>query len=100
MKIVLPTDTAHTLVLIPRFYVIDSIIFELTNEANNEKEIITHTYNIVDGVMSLYFDYTFTEKQRFAFKLSNEDGVIFRGKILCTSQETQDYKQTFELYEY
>jgi hypothetical protein len=100
MKIVLPENTEHNLILIPRFYPSDTVVLQLTNEATNAKEDVRNTYTIDNGYMLVNFDYEFTEKQRFSIKIYDESGVVFRGKILATSQETQNYKQTLNVYEY
>jgi hypothetical protein len=100
MKIVLPENTEHNLILIPRFYPSDTVVLQLTNETTNAKEDIRNTYTIDNGYMLVNFDYEFTEKQRFSIKIYDESGVVFRGKILATSQETQNYKQTLNVYEY
>jgi hypothetical protein len=100
MNVINPENTTHTIILIPRFYPEEEIIFELTNEANNESETIENSYTVEDGIMNLTFDFSFLNKQRYSFKLTNDLGVIFRGKILATTQETQNFKQTFEIYEY
>ena len=50
--------------------------------------------------MYLSFDYNFEDKYKYQMKIHESDEDVFRGKILCTTQETQDYKLTKDLYYY
>jgi len=109
MKIVSQNDTRHIIKLIPRFYPLGAMSLELTNEASNTKTTLpivlegfsfTNNYNIIDGYLNLTFDFTFLNKDRYSFKLTDEIGVVYRGKIYATREETQNYKQTADRYEY
>jgi len=99
MKIVNPNDTTHIIDLIPRYYPSGSIAFTLTNEATQTSETITNTYIINDGVLTLTFDYTFLENTKYKIKLEGVE-IVFRGKLFATSQDTQDYKLTNNVYYY
>jgi hypothetical protein len=100
MIVVDPDNESHTIKLIPRFYPTGFFKFDLYNEVTKETEEIVHTYSVTNGIMSIVFDYDFTEQSKFQVKLYDGDGVIYRGKIIATSQTPQDYKQTKDLYFY
>lgn len=101
MKVVNPELTTHTTVLIPRFETSSLVTFDLTNETTKETTSITvDTQDLTDGIMSITYDNTFTDKQKYEMKLYNAEGVVYRGKIIATTQETQDYKLTNGLYFY
>jgi len=97
MKVVNPNDTEHTIVLIPRYYPVDAITFSLFNEATQTSENIDNTYTITDGNLSIVFEYTFTENTKFQIKL-DESEIVYRGKLIATSQIPQDYKLTDNVY--
>lgn len=101
MQIVKSTDTTHNLKLIPRVYTSFDIVLTLINEEN--KEIITpiNTFTVTDGILTVVFDYNFTNKQRFSIKIEDiKDSLIYRGKLICLDDETQDVKQSKDYYIY
>lgn len=101
MKIVLPNVTTHNVDLIPRFYPFDSIKLHLRNEATKEVNVLDVTYVVLNGVMTINFDFNFENKAKYEMKLIDLNETIFyRGKIFCTYQESQDFKLTKDLYFY
>ena len=50
--------------------------------------------------MTITFDYNFIENDKFTIKISDSNGVIYRDKLISTSQTTQDFKSTKDLYYY
>ena len=108
MKVINPTDSNHSIVLIPRLYTLDaSINFELYDETEQVTEVIaTTTYAVLNGYLTLLFTnaefstITFYEDGKYQIKVSDTSGVIYRGKMIATAQEEQDYKLTDGAYEY
>lgn len=100
MKVVLPIDTTHLIALIPRYYTSDALVLELYNELKQTKEIVPCIYIIQNGLMTITFDYNFIENDKFTIKISDSNGVIYRDKLIATSQNTQDFKSTKDLYYY
>ena len=100
MKVVNPNDGSHTIQLIPRFYPFNSLVLELKDEQTKIAVIVTNTYIVSDGVMTINFDFDFTNKEKFEIKITENDNVVYRGKIIATTQESQDYKLTKDLYFY
>jgi hypothetical protein len=92
-------DTSHSIKLIPRYYPVGAVTFELYNESTKVKTVVTNTYTIVNGLFTLNFDYTFENKQKYQIKLE-ENSIVFRGKLLITDQNTQEYRLTKDLYFY
>ena len=99
MIVVNPEDTNHTFDIIARYYPAD-IVFNLYNEVTQVSEIVNQLFVVNDGVMTVSFSYTFTEQAKYQIKLTDENGVVFRGKLIATSQTPQDYKQTNNIYVY
>ena len=103
MKIVNPTDSTHMVKLIPRTYTYDNITLNLYNESTRESADIILVYgvgfDILTGFLVITFDYDFTDGDKYQIKLTSTD-VDYRGKLFATTQETQEYSQTKELYYY
>ena len=99
MKVVSPGST-HTVSFIPRFYPVGTIVVSLYNESDKTTTTPANTYYIKSGTMTARFTYTFVNKDKFQLKVTEGANVVFRGKLLCTDQTTQDYKITDGYYEY
>lgn len=100
MITVLPINATHTFLLIGRHDTSAAIVLTLFNEATTIETIPAATYTIINGIMSITFDFDFVENDKFQVKISDASGIIYRGKLVATSQEPQDFKQTNELYYY
>ena len=100
MKVIDPNNTSHTLVLIPRYYPTNSLTLEITEEASGVSESIANTYSITDGELSIEFTYDFTGKDKYSLKLNENTEVVYRGKLIVTDKQAQDYKLTNGLYYY
>ncbi len=100
MKVVDHNVTNHTLVLIPRYTPTNSITFTLFNEATKESETVSNSYSVTDGKLSLSFTYTFTENDKRVITLEEGTEVVYRGKLIVTDQDSQEYKETNGLYFY
>lgn len=100
MKIVDFNDISHTIRIIPRYYPSDVLTIHLFNESIGETFIENCTYTILDGYLDIMFTFDFINKDRFSFKIMENNNVVYRGKIFSTIEETQNYKQSTNLYEY
>lgn len=104
MKVVLPSNTSHVIYLIPRFYTYDDLVLNLYNESTKEETDITLLYgssfNISDGYVSINFDHTFLEGDKYQLKITSDSDVVYRDKIFATEQTPQDYSQTSTQYYY
>ena len=96
-----PTLEEHTFNIVPRFYpTMEEVILELYNEATQISETIDNTFTITDGIMVFSIEKEVNELDKFQVKIYNNNGVIFRGKAIATSQTPQNFKQTNNLYFY
>jgi hypothetical protein len=100
MIVVNPENTEHSFKIIPRYYPTGDFKFDLYNEVTKKTEPIKHIFAVTDGIMTIDFEKEFTEKQKFQVKLYDDNQIIFRGKMISTSQDPQDFKQTDNLYRY
>ena len=100
MIIVIPTDTTHIIDLIPRYTPDDSITLNLYNEATQVFTDVVNTFTFLNGILQITFDFTFVEGDNYQLKLTDINGVVFRGKIYTTLQATQDFKATKDKFNY
>jgi len=100
MIVVNPSDETHIVKIIPRFYPSTTIVLSLFNETLQTSVNVTNTYEIVDGILSITFDYDFVEGSNFQVKITENGNIVYRGKLFATSQTPQDYKLTANAYYY
>jgi hypothetical protein len=99
MKVLDFNNTNHSISLVPRYYPEGAVTFELYNESTKVKTVVSNTYMITNGLFTLNFNYTFENKEKYQIKLE-ENSIVFRGKLLITDQNTQEYRLTKDLYYY
>lgn len=99
MNTVNPINTNHNLRVIPRQSIITEPIFELFNEQTKEVFNPEFTALFEDGYLDINFDFDFVENQKFQIKIYS-DVVYYRGKLFVTSQTTQNFKASKDLYYY
>ena len=108
MKIIDTNDTTYFVELIPRTYTLSiSLDFELYDESEKETESISsEMFSVINGVLTWEFlpaefsNISFTEDGTYQLKISDGTYTVYRGKLLVTSQTTQDFKLTDGLYTY
>ena len=100
MNVVNTNDEEHIIFVIPRYYNFTEPILNIYNEATKLAENIDFEYTVTDGKMSVGFTFTFKENDRFRVKISEGNEIVYRGKLFATSQTTQDYKLTNNVYFY
>lgn len=91
MNVVNPNNISHEIQIIPRFYPGDELVFNLYNEATQTETNVTIIYLVENGVLTFTFDFDFTDGNRFQFKILEGTEIVYRGKIIATTQETQNY---------
>lgn len=100
MNIVNPNNTSHDIKIIPRFGTPFEVVFELYNEQTQLTETIVNTFTFSDGYLTILFDYDFIDGQKFQIKLIDDITVIYRGKLMATTQTPQTFKASNELFYY
>ena len=98
MNVVLPSDETHTILIIPRYYPASSVVLSLFNEAKQTDFTVSNIYALTNGKMNVTFDFEFLENDKFKVKITDSEGVVYRGKLIATSQEPEQYKLTNNLY--
>lgn len=85
MKIFDPTDTVHTLKIIPREYVTTATMV-LRNELRQTETTHTLTCTNVGGYLTATFTQVMTEGQNFEFEVyDTNDNLLYRGKAYATA---------------
>ena len=100
MKVVNPNNTNHIIKLISRVYPVDALDLLLYNESTQIETSVTNTYIVQNGFLNLTFDFTFVEGDRFQIKILELTNVIYRGKLIATSEDTQTYLNDNNEYYY
>ena len=97
---VLTTDLEHSISFIGRYEPTIECVLLLYNEATKIESIIANTFSTTNGITTLIFTHTFLENDKYQIKISDDDGIIYRGKLISSVQVAQDFKQTKDLYYY
>jgi len=108
MKVISPTDTTHIIKLIPRFYEIgETITLNIYDESGRiNQDVTTGNFTVVDRFVNITFtdtefdDLDFYENGKYQLKITDVDTseILYRGKMIATTQIPQDYKLTNGLY--
>lgn len=94
----LPIYTTHTIEIIHRYEPTALVTLALYNEATELETIPANTHTITNGIMAITFDFTFEENDKYQVKVSDLDGILYRGKLIATSQDPQVFEQSKDLY--
>jgi len=100
MKVVNPNNTTHIIGIIPRYYGFVDAVLTLSSLTDDKDEVVAYTSVLTEGVLSITFDYDFTERDKYTVKLIEIDEVVWRGQIFATEQETQDFDITENYFTY
>jgi len=101
MKLIDPDTETHVIRLIPRINLTTDLVIKIKNEATKESfELNPTDVYISNGIMTIVISYLFEDKQKYEMKLMSRDTVVYRGNLITTKQNSQDYKLTNGLYYY
>ena len=100
MKVVDPDTTTHSISFIPRFDLDDVLVITLKNEVDKVESTPANTYSTIDGKTSINFTFTFLNNSKYQIKITELGVVIYRGKLIATDQQTQDYSLIDGRYTY
>lgn len=95
MIVISPNDSSHTIKVIPRTLNVDNDhTFSLTNEDTRVSVDVSNTKSINNAYIDYVVSITNTEGQSYSLKITDDTTtlVVWRGKIFCTTQTTQNYK--------
>ena len=100
MNILNPNVSNHTITLQPRFSPIGDLFVYLTNETTKVVSDLSNSYTYISGVLNTTFDIDVLEGDKFAIVINNQSNIIYKGKLFCTSQDSQDFKLTEGKFKY
>ena len=80
----------------------DYLSLIVTDNFKSESVSLENTFEIQEGKVVLTFDYDFRSESRYDVVINyiNTSEVIYRGAMVATTQETQEYKLTNDKYYY
>ncbi len=99
--IVNPNLTTHTIKLVPRFSTSNILTLTVTDSTLGTSTDLTTTYTTGgDYKLALVFSYTFTAESSYQLRLTDSvtSEIVYRGLVLATTQNSQSYKLTDNLY--
>lgn len=94
MKVVLPSDTSHSITFIPRYYPTGAISLTLINEVTKVETVVPNANSTLDGITTIDFDFTFKERDKYNMKVTEGTNIVYRGDIFATEQTPQDFDIT------
>jgi hypothetical protein len=75
--------------------------YEMQDGSNYiQKATTLDTYIYLNGIFSFNFEHTFLENDKYTLVFSDELNVLYRDKLIATTQDTQSFKSSNDLYYY
>ena len=87
MKHLIPSTNSQTIKIIPRVYA-TSVTIKLRDDSTNTEVEITPTAIVNKNYLELSSVFTLIEGRFYDLKVYNGQDIIYRDKIFCTSQST------------
>lgn len=88
-------NTTHSVKVIPRYYNIDNthVVSLYDEDSRSSSNLTIDSRTLSNGYIVYGFDLTVTEGKEYQIKItdSTTTNIVYRGKVFCTSQTTQDY---------
>ena len=80
----------------------DFLSVVVTDGFKDVSNSLDNTFDVLNGKLVITFDYDFRSESRYdiAVTYTNTLEVIYRGAIVATTQETQEYKLTKDKFYY
>ena len=80
----------------------DFLSVVITDSFKDVSNSLDNTFEVLNGKLIITFDYDFRSESRYdvAVTYINTSEVIYRGAMVATTQETQEYKLTKDKYYY
>ena len=80
----------------------DFLSVVITDSFKDVSNSLDNTFEVLNGKLIITFDYDFRSESRYdvAVTYINTSEVIYRGAMVATTQETQEYKLTNDKYYY
>lgn len=100
MRVINPNDESHTITFVPRDYNIGTTTMTIINEGDKSETEASHVISNDGNYMYVIFDLIVSEGSKYSFKITDESSVVYRGRIIVTDQEPQEYDPTTKYYVY
>ena len=98
--IINPTKASHTLRIIPRFNPSASLVLNIKDTTTNlDEDISLSSYDFpTTGGIQFAFSFEATDETRYQITVRQEKDIVYRGILIATSQDTQEYQLTNDKY--
>lgn len=93
-------DTTHEVSVTPRYFPCNVIEAHILDSFKRTSSVHECNYLESNNLLVVSFDYNFTDESNYQIKIidANTQEVIYRGEILSTTQDTQEYNVTNNRY--
>jgi len=99
--IVDPDVNEHLIRLTPRYYPCHKLNLVIKDTANNTVTELTPTYFLGSGYkLNVSFSFLFNDETKYKITLldTSTNEIVYKGLVLATTQVSQDYKLTNNIY--
>tara|TARA_R110000803_G_scaffold11670_1_gene34702 strand:+ start:32 stop:337 length:306 start_codon:yes stop_codon:yes gene_type:complete len=98
--IINPTKQTHTLRVIPRFNPSTSLVLNIKDTTTNlDEDVLLGSYAFTTtGGIEFDFDFEATDETRYQITIKQGTEIVYRGIMIATSQDTQEYQLTNDKY--
>lgn len=100
MTVLNPSDTDHTLKIVPRYYPQGNVTLVLYDEATQKSESVVVAPDELNGYLYVSFTKTFLDNSNYQVCIEQATDVVYRGKIFVTNQagDTQGYQISKDIF--
>ena len=93
-------NTTHEVLLTPRYFPCNIIEVHVKDSFKGIDTIVECNYEERNNLLVVIFDYNFEDESNYQIKIidANSQDLVFRGELLSTTQETQQYSVTNNRY--
>ena len=102
MIIVNPNETEHTISVVPRYFSDNTNDLVIVDSFNALSQSVVNSSIESEGKLLITFSFDFREESRYDVKYvdNTTNEVVYRGQLIATTQESQDYKLTNDKFYY
>jgi len=94
-------NTTHEIKVTPRFFPCTTIEMHIKDSFRDVVTVVSCDYREYNNLLYVTFDHSFNDESNYQIKITNsESEIVFRGEILSTTQDTQDYSLTHNKYKW
>ena len=95
-------DTTHEILLTPRYFPCNIIEVHIKDSFKGIDTVLECNYQERNSLLVVSFDYNFEDEHNYQIKITdaNTQDLVYRGEVLSTTQNTQEYSSTTNRYKW